>query len=106
MDTLKSERNKYKDVLDKCTRLPEQISRQALTVAANNYKQYRKMPQTTDKQQQPDNRSYDVGNNYYDHQYHLFCIQTVSSFCSKNVVTSLKNCMETQKNKGRDTLRF
>ena len=57
MDTKKSERNKYKDVLDICTRLSEQALRQAFTVAAKNYKQYRKMPQTTDNQQQLDNRS-------------------------------------------------
>ena len=104
MDTKKSERNKYKDVLDTCTRLPEQTFRQAFTVAANNYNQYRQMPQTADNKQQPD-RSYDVGNEHYDHQYHLFCLQTVSSFCSRNVVSYLKNCIETQKNKGRE-VRF
>ena len=48
MDTKKSERNKYKDVLDTCTRLPEQTFRQTFTVAANNYKQYRQMPQTAE----------------------------------------------------------
>ena len=104
MDTKKSERNKYKDVLDTCTRLPEQTLRKAFTVTANNYKQYRQMPQTADNKQQPD-RSYDVGNEHYDHQYHLFCPQTVSSFCSKNVVSYLKNCIETQKIKGRE-VRF
>ena len=57
------------------------------------------MPKTTDNQQQPDNRSYDVG---------LQTVSSFSSFCSKNVVAYLKNCIETQKNKGREVrlLRF
>ena len=108
MYTKKSERNKYKDVLDTCTRLLEQTYRQSFTVAANNYKQYGKIPQTADNQQQPDNRSYEVGNDHYDHQYHLFCLQTVSSFCSKTVVLYLKNALKHRKIKAEklDSMKF
>ena len=51
-----------------------------------------KVKKKTENKQQPDRRSYDVGNKHYDHQYHL----SSNSFCQKNVVAYLKNYIETQ----------
>ena len=59
---------------------------------SQQYRKVQKVKKKTENKQQPDKRSYDVGNKHYDHQYHL----SSNSFCQKNVVAYLKNYIETQ----------
>ena len=112
MDVRKTERNKYREIIMQLRRTPEQDFRQAFTLADSNYREYRILEKqrtcsTADDKKNVLNTfkmSYDRGTDDFDYQYLMFCIHTISNYCTKSLVDYIGTLIRQETEAGTEVL--
>ena len=112
MDVRKTDKNKYKEIIMQLRCTPEQDFRQAFTLADSNYREYRLLEKqrtcsSSEEKQGVLNTfklNYDRGTKDFDYQYLMFCIHTITNYCTKNVVDYIGALIRQETEAGTEVL--